>query len=246
MTRTYFPIVLTSLALAACTSNIPQQSHNNTASLAAARKALTEGQAAIALGIAHGVLSVHPDDVAAIVAAGDADVAMGNRHTGEMEYRQALGADPGNVQAKLGLGKLKLTDDAHQAEFAFRDILASAPNNPAALTDLGVALDLQERHKDAQQQYQAALRANPNLTAPRVDLAVSLALSGDPGQAEGLLRDASESGAMPARVRADYALAEVMAGHSDMAMQTLQADLSVDEAKASVEAMEGLRNAPVK
>jgi Flp pilus assembly protein TadD len=242
-------LLLIAAALSSCASlssvsHAPEQSGNNSASLMAARKALSEGAAATSLSIAHGVLSMRPNDVDAMVAEGDADVQLGNRHTAEMEYKQALKLDPSLVGARLGLGKLQMASDAHAAEATFRQVLANAPNNAAALTDLGVALDLQERHREAQASYQAALDANPNLTSPRVDLAVSLALSGDPAKAEGLLRDASESGAMPARVRADYALAEVMAGHSDDATQTLQADLSADEAKASVQAMEILRTHP--
>ena len=58
--------------------------------------------------------------------------------------------------------------------------------------------------------------------------------------AEQMLRDATESGPVPAKVRADFAVAEVMAGHSDDAQQTLQADLSPDEARASVEGMQAL------
>jgi Flp pilus assembly protein TadD len=249
MKHTLTPILLMAVSLSGCASlssmsHAPQQSSNNSASLMAARKALSEGAAATSLSIAHGILSMRPNDVDAMVAEGDANVQLGNRHTAEMEYKQALAIDPASVKARLGLGKLVLANDAREAERSFRAVLATSPHNAAALTDLGVALDLQERHREAQASYQAALDIDPNLTSPRVDLAVSLALSGDPAKAEGLLRDASESGAMPARVRADYALAEVMAGHSDDATQTLQADLSADEAKSSVTAMEGLRNHP--
>jgi Flp pilus assembly protein TadD len=240
------PMLFVAASLSACaqlqsTSHAPELSQNNSSSLLAARKALSEGEAATSLSIAHGVLSMRPNDVAATVAEGDADAQLGNRHTADMEYRHALQLDPTNAGAHLGLGKLMMATNAHAAELTFREVLASNPSNPAALTDLGVALDLQERHQEAQANYKAAMDIDPNLTSARVDMAVSLAISGDPDKAESLLRDASESGAMPARVRADYALAEVMAGHPEDAAQTLQADLSKDEAKASVAAMEVLK-----
>lgn len=230
------------LALAGCGA-IPQsanQSAANRPSLIAARTALAEGEAATALGIARGVLSMEPRNVAAMVSAGDADNALGNHRAAESDYRQALLIDPNSVPAQLGLAKLTMRDDARAAEAQFRQILARSPRDPAVLTDLGVSLDLQDRHLEAQAIYAQALATNADLTSTRVDMAVSLALSGDPIKAEGMLRDATEGGAVPPKVRADFALAEVLAGHSDQAQQTLQADLSADEAHASIVAMSAL------
>lgn len=230
------------LALAGCAghSATSSASEANRPSLKAARAALTEGEAETSLGIAKGVLSAEPNNVAALVQAGDAEVALGNHVTAEHDYRAAIAIEPGYVPARLGMAKLKLRDDAKAAEADFRAILATHPRDAAALTDLGVALDLQERHKEAQSEYMAALAVNPDLTSPRVNMGLSLALSGDPMKAEEMLRDASEAGPVPAKVRADFALAQVMAGHSEDAEQTLQADLSADEAKASVQGMQGL------
>ncbi len=227
------------LALAGCgaMSHAPTESEANRPSLKAARAALAEGEASTALGIARGVLSMEPHNVGALVSAGDADTALGNPRAAEKDYRTAMAADPSNVPAQLGLAKLKMRDDAKEAESLFRGILVRSPHDAATLTDLGVSLDLQGRHKEAQAAYALAMASNADLTSTRVDLALSLALSGEPLKAEGMLRDATEAGPVPAKVRADYALAEVMAGHSDEAQSTLRADLSVDEAKASVEGM---------
>jgi len=218
----------------------------NRPSLIAARTALQNGEAETALAIAHGVLTSEPHNVNALVAAADADMQLDNRRTAEREYREALQASPNFVPALLGLGKMKMRDDVKGAEAAFRTILASSPRNAAALTDLGVTLDLQERHAEAQAAYLSAIAVNPDLTSPRVNLAVSTALSGDAAKAEQMMRDTAESGPVPAKVRADYALTEVLAGHADQAQQTLQADLSADEAKASVEAMAALMPAGKK
>ena len=239
--------ILTGIASAACISiagcgalHSPTQSDSNRPSLRAARSALAEGEAATAMGIARGVLAMEPRNVPAMIASGDANIALGNRRAAEADYRKAMSIDPGCVQAQLGLGKLAMRDDAKQAEAMFRRILSSSPNDAAVLTDLGVALDLQERHKEAQAVYARAMATNADLTSTRVDLALSLALDGDPLKAEGMLRDASEAGPVPAKVRADFALAEIMAGHADQAQSTLQADLSADEARASVEGMSAL------
>ncbi len=229
------------LALAGChPAATSSDSEANRPSLKAARSALAEGEASTALGIAKGVLSVQPQNVAALVQAGDAENQLNNHVIAEHDYRAAQQIDPGYLPARLGMAKLKLRDDPKAAEADFRAALAIDPRNAAALTDLGVSLDLQERHKEAQASYMAALAVNPDLTSPRVDMGVSLALSGDPMKAEQMLRDATEAGPVPPKVRADFALAQVMAGHADQAEQTLEADLSADEAKASVEGMQAL------
>jgi Flp pilus assembly protein TadD len=232
------------LAVAGCGANsLSQVAQNNDAtrpSLVAARTAITDGEAATALGIAKGVLSMEPHNVAAMVAAADAEIEMGNRRSAEKDYRSALAANPGYVPAQLGLGKLAMRDDARAAEVVFRSVLQHAPHNAAALTDLGVALDLQDRHREAQGYYAQAMATNADLTSTRVDLALSLALSGEPLKAEGMLRDATEAGVVPPKVRADYAVAEVMAGHSQEAQSTLQADLSAADAKASVDGLQEL------
>lgn len=212
----------------------------NRPSLKAARGALAEGEAQTALGIADGVLASEPRNVAAMVAAGDAQTALNNRVDAAKSYRAALAIQPGYLPARLGVGKMKLRDDVKGAESDFRAALASEPKNTAAMTDLGVALDMQERHKEAQALYTAALVLNPDLTAARVNLALSMALAGEAKQAEGMLADATQSATVTPRVRADFAVAQVLAGHSAQAEATLQADLSADEARASVVALAGL------
>lgn len=232
--------LLAALLLAGCAAHAPTP-FADSASLAAAHAALDRGEAATALGIAHGVLAIKPNDSAALAAAGDADAILGNRRTAESEYRAALAAAPGFPRAALGLAKLALAQNPAQAEHAFRRVLAADPHSAAALTDLGVALDLQARHAEAQASYNAALAADPNLASARVDLAVSLALAGQGQAAEGLLHDAAEGATISPRIRADYALAEVVAGHPEDARRTLTADLSEGEAQASVIAMQALR-----
>jgi Flp pilus assembly protein TadD len=230
--------------LAGCNGNSLQSqqalSNIDRPSLKAARGALEQGEAETALSIASGVLSVEPRNVAALVAAGDASATMGNRRSAVSDYNTALKYQPNYVPARLGIAKLKLRDSASDAEAAFRAILVGFPHDAAVLTDLGVALDLQERHTEAQAQYAAALAINPELTSTRVDMGLSLALSGNPDRAEQMLRDATDASAVPAKVRADYAVAEVMAGHADAATETLQADLTPAEARASVAAMGAL------
>jgi Flp pilus assembly protein TadD len=53
----------------------------------------------------------------------------------------------------------------------FRRALALDPTDAAALNNLGIALDLQDRHEEAETAYRTALGRQPMMTAARVNLA---------------------------------------------------------------------------
>jgi Flp pilus assembly protein TadD len=232
------------LALSGCAVQRAQRGNASAAdrpSLAAARAALNEGQAGTSLAIAHGILASQPDNVGALAEAGDAQAVMGDRLSAETSYKQALRLAPHDVRARLGMGKLMLRDNLPGAEQAFRAILADAPHDPIVLNDLGYVLDLQERHGEAQNMYLEALASDPSRLSTRVNLALSLALSGQPARAEQMLRDLSQNAGATSKVRLDLAVAQVMAGHDDDAKITMSSDLSPEEAKNALEGMEQLR-----
>ena len=232
------------LALGGCVSHQPAQISGDRPSLKAAREALAAGSAGTSLAIARGVLSSLPDNVPALTQAGDAEVALEDHIAAEADYKHALALSPSDVHARLGLGKLQMQRDAGAAEATFRTVLATAPRNPAVLTDLGVSLDLQGRHAEAQTNYAAAMTADPNLASARVDMALSMALSGQPERAEEMLRDATFTSGSTPRVRADFAIAQVIAGHDNDAVETLRTDLTPDEAKATIDGLQSLK--PIK
>jgi Flp pilus assembly protein TadD len=139
------------------------------------------------------------------------------------------------------MAKMMLRDDLHGAEMAFRAILADAPHNPIVLNDLGYALDLQDRHKEAQTYYVEALASDPNRLSVRVNLALSLALSGQAPRAEAMLRDLAQTAGATSKVRLDLALAQVMAGHDNEAAATMSTELSPDDAKQALLGMKELK-----
>jgi len=239
-------ILAAAAVLSGCGGALPvvNQDANGPHSLATARAALTEGQAETALGIATALLAENPRDFHAMVAAGDAQLALGERNAAAKSYAAALHESPNFIPAQIGAAKMRMRDDVRAAELAFRDILTRDPRNAAALTDLGVTLDLQGKHKAAQVAYAQALAQNADLTSARVDLALSLALSGEPERAEAMLRDASDSAPVPTKVRANYALAQVLAGRPQDAELTLRQDLPPEQAHNSVLAMQALLPGP--
>ncbi len=234
---------LCAATLAACQQKPASLVTGNGASIQAARDALSEGEAGTSLAIAKGILASQPGNVAAIIQAGDAEVVLGDRLSAETNYRQALARSPGDVGARLGEGKLELRDNIHAAEATFRAVLAEAPRDPLVLNDLGYVLDLQERHTEAQGYYLQAIALDPTRIASRVNYALSLALSGQAARAEALMRDIASSASVTPRVRADLALAQVMAGHDQDAVGTLGSDLTPAETRAAVAGMAQLRPA---
>jgi Flp pilus assembly protein TadD len=233
------------LALAGCggiqRAQRGSEASEDRSSLAAARAALNEGQAGTSLAIARGILASQPQNVSALAEAGDAQAAMGDRLSAETSYKAALRIAPHDVRARLGMGKLLLRDNLKGAELAFRAILVDAPHDPVVLNDLGYVLDLQERHADAQNIYLEALASDPSRLSTRVNLALSLALSGQADKAEQMLRDLAQNAT--SKVRLDFALAQVIAGHDQDAEITMSADLSPEEAKNALAGMEQLRPA---
>jgi len=241
--RNFSAGMIVALAVAGCVPRSDQgmNTSSDRQSLDSARQALVEGEAGTSLAIAHGVLASQPNNVAALAQAGDAEMQMGDRLNAEADYKHALAIAPHDVKARLGLAKMLLRDDLHGAEVAFRAILADAPHNPVVLNDLGYALDLQDRHTEAQAFYVEALASDPNRLSVRVNLALSLALSGQAPRAEAMLRDLAQTAGATSKVRLDLALAQVMAGHENDAALTMSTELSPDDAKQALLGMKELK-----
>ena len=234
------------LSLAGCGNHPPVQVSGDGASLQAARDALTQGEAGTALAIARGVLASQPHNVSALGQSGDAEAALGDRLAATSSYKQALVLAPRDVRARLGLGKLQIRDDLHAAEASFRAVLADSPHDVIALNDLGYVLDLQERHAEAQASYQAAMASDPDRISTRVNLALSFALSGQPERAEQMLRDVATSASASRKIRLDFAVAQVMAGHDKDAAETLGSDLSATDTQSAITGIQRLRPQLVK
>ena len=89
-------------------------------------------------------------------------LAMGQARRGRGMLPAVLAIDPtvGRRAPRPGPGRLAM-GQAQEAETVFRKAIELAPNDAAALNNLGIALDLQDRHDEAQAAYQAALAQRP-------------------------------------------------------------------------------------
>jgi Flp pilus assembly protein TadD len=169
------------LALMGCTH--PMQTGSNATppgrlTLSVADAALAAGAPDMALRVADLILGDAPRDVPALVAKGDALYAMGHYDLARGAYRAAVAVDPAAVGALIGLGRTLVRTDPKAAEAAFLDAATLAPNNVTALSNLGLARDLQGRHDTAQEAYRQALAVAPDMADVKLNLGLSLALSG--------------------------------------------------------------------
>jgi hypothetical protein len=144
-------------------------------------------------------------------------------------YQGLLAKDPNSTRATIGMGRIKLTKDPAAAAALFEQVLRRDPKNLTALNNLGIARDLMGRHAEAQKVYHEALAINPDLDSAKVNLALSMAMSGQGPAAVQLLKaKATEPGA-PLKVRHDYAVVLAMAGNRPEAERVLSENLSPDE-----------------
>jgi Flp pilus assembly protein TadD len=201
-----------------------------------AQAALRSGAPADALHLADRALAHQPNDTAARLVRAQALSGLGEAGQARADFARVLRAAPQSRAALLGLGRLQLGRDPAAAEALLRRALAVAPDNAAAQTDLGIALDLQGRHRAAEAAYRAALAAHPGLTAARVNLALSLAMQGEGPQAIALLHGLAGDPQASAKLREDYAAVLTMAGEPGPAAAILAADLPPPQAAAALRA----------
>lgn len=177
--RGVLPALLLTAALAGCSGPSSNTAAGPDAGIAVATAAMNAGSPRVALQVTQGILDRTPDSVPALVVRGDALTQLHQNEDAITAYQTALRKDPHSVGANLGLARLRLASDPAAAATMFREVLATEPNNIHALTDLGVALDLLGDHVTAQADYRKALNNSPNDQAVQVNLALSLAMSGD-------------------------------------------------------------------
>ncbi len=210
-------------------------------SLTTARAALGGGSADLALNLCTLLLTRHPSDAPLLVCKGDALMLLGRNAEAVSSYEAALLVDRKSGDAKVGLGRVKLAVDPARAEALFLDALTSDPRNAAALNDLGIARDLQGRHAEAQVAYGEAIAAGPDVRAPQVNLALSLAMTGRAGEAVRIMRPIGGRSDATPRERHDLAAVLAMDGKADEASRLLRTDL---DGPQTDEALSGFQSLP--
>ncbi len=207
--------------------------------------ALRGGSPELALQIAGGILTRYPGNEAALLTQGEALTALGRTEEAAVSFQQALVANPGSVGGNIGLGRIRLATDPVGAEGLFLEALQREPRNAVAFNDLGIARDLQGRHAQAQAAYRQALGVAPDMTAAQVNLALSLAMSGQSKDAVQLLRPLANGPGASRQTRHDLAAVLTMAGDKAEAARILSQDLAPNEVEQALDAFSTGRSSNV-
>jgi Flp pilus assembly protein TadD len=216
------------LLLAACGGS-REAVTGNAPGIDIAEAALRGGSAEVALRVDDGILAKDPRNVAALINRGTAQTAMQQFDAAAGSYAAALEADPKSVQARIGLGRLRLAVDPGQAETLFGEATQRDARNAVAWNDLGIARDLLGRHDAAQDAYRQAISLDSSMTGAQVNLALSLAMAGRANDAAATLRPLASAPSAPRRLRHDLAAVLAMGGDRDEAQTILAKDLAPDE-----------------
>ncbi len=140
---------------------------------------MSSGSPEIAVNVARSILTREPYNIPAQLMLGDALYALKLYPEAAAAYNIVLKLRPEDAAAHLGLGRIRLAEqDPKAAEAQFRRS-AQQEMRPEALSNLGVALDLQHRPAEAQAEYRRALQLDPASAATRLNLALSLLASRD-------------------------------------------------------------------
>jgi Flp pilus assembly protein TadD len=138
------------------------------------------GDLVSALGVYRRASQVDPLNPAPLIAAGDVLLEIGSVNEAIVSYNNALLRGGDNLTALLGLAKAYLkTGKPALAMEPVSKAYALSPDDPKVLLLLGVTKDLSGEHGEAQAWYRLGLGRAPGDPALTVDLALSLALSGD-------------------------------------------------------------------
>jgi tetratricopeptide (TPR) repeat protein len=135
--------------------------------LAGAERALSAGDAATALALATAHAKKHPDDPRARVLVARVHIARGDFDAAYVELRRALAADPKHVDALYYLGFVT----AGLAQSQFERLVTMAPESGRARQLMAESLEAQGRNASAEEEYDEALKASPELFDALVGLA---------------------------------------------------------------------------
>ena len=170
--------------------------------------------------------AVDTNAVAPLVAAGNALLAMGEFNEAISAYNSALARTQHDREALLGLARAYLMSDkpalaGEPLAIAYQD----DPNDAKLLQLIGVADDFVGRHDEAQTRYRRGLELTPGDPALSLNLALSLALSGNYPEAIAILRPIAMAPTALLRERQTLALIYGLQGNRREAEHMARIDL---------------------
>jgi Flp pilus assembly protein TadD len=179
-----------------------------------------------ALGVYRRAAEMAPQDPAPLIAAGDVLLQMGSVNEAIVSYNAAL-VRPGDSQgAQVGLARAFLKTGRPQLALTpLSKAMEANPDDPKLRLLLGVTKDLAGSHWEAQAYYRDGLVRAPGDPALTVDLALSLAISGNYPNAISVLQPLAMSAVGTAQERQTLALIYGLNGNTAEAARLGRIDL---------------------
>jgi len=121
-------------------------------------QAFYRGNLERASAVVHGYLKLHPNDPAALVLLARVEMGQGQTDSAYLHLRQALHADPKNIDALYYLGEASKA----LGQLEYQQLLEIAPDGARAHQFLAQSYAAQYRDDKAAEEYQEALKSAPN------------------------------------------------------------------------------------
>ena len=200
------------------------------------------GDLATAVGVYRRAAAIDPGAVAPFVAAGNTLLEMGEFNEAIVAYNSALARGAHDPEALRGLARAYLI--SAKPELAGQPLAVAytdTPDDPKLLQLIGVADDFAGQHEEAQARYRRGLELSPRDPALALDLALSLALSGNHAEAVGVLRPIATAATSSPRERQTLALIYGLQGDRRAAEQMARLDLDAASVQHNLAYYDSLR-----
>ena len=186
--------------------------------------------------------SLQPDAIAPFIAIGNTLLEMGQADEAIIAFNSALSREPRDPEALRGVARAYLKTS--RPELAGQPLALAyegTPNDPKLLMLIGVADDFVDQHGEAQARYQRGLELAPGDPGLTLNLALSLALTGDYDQAIIRLRPFAMSPSATPRERQTLALIYGLKGDRAAATKLALVDLEPAAVQHNLATYDSLR-----
>jgi Flp pilus assembly protein TadD len=175
----------------------------------------SRGDLNLAAGICNRAHEINPTDPAPLIELARVLEELEVTESAVEAYRAALLLDPEQTDALYGLGKIYIDQQRYDLAMEPLEAAAQQPtDDPRIYNALGVIMDQQGQHADAQAYYRQGLEHSPRNVSLRNNLGLSMVLDGQPEAGLAMLRDVAAEPAAGATTGRNLEMASQMAAKS--------------------------------